>query len=84
MDGKKGGMVWQPSVLWGVIMKPIILYPNLKVNNKKKEIKKKKKVSSTQGTEAERSLWIGGQPGLYREFLDSQGSILKPCFKKVR
>lgn len=55
MDRKKVRIVWQPSVLWSVIMKPIILYHNLKVNNKKKR-NKKKKVSSTQGTEAERSL----------------------------
>lgn len=42
MDRKKVRIVWQPSVLWSVIMKPIILYHNLKVNNKKKRNKKKR------------------------------------------
>lgn len=27
-------------------------------------------------------LWVGGQPGLQSEFLDSQGFTEKPCLEK--
>ena len=38
--------------------------------------------SSTREAEAGRSLSVQGQPGLQREFQDSQGYKVKPCLKK--
>jgi hypothetical protein len=34
--------------------------------------------------EAGRFLWVQGQPGLRREFQDSQGYMEKSCLKKIR
>jgi hypothetical protein len=38
--------------------------------------------SSIGEAEADRSLWVQGQPYLPREFQDSQGYIERPCFTK--
>jgi hypothetical protein len=37
---------------------------------------------STQEAEADRALWIQGQPGLYTDFQDSLSYIVGPCLKK--
>jgi hypothetical protein len=36
---------------------------------------------STQEAEADRSLWVWGQPDLHSEFQDSQRYIVRLCFK---
>lgn len=40
--------------------------------------------SCTLETEVDRSLCTWGRPGLYSEFQDSQGYIVRPCFKKEK
>ena len=38
--------------------------------------------STTQEAEAGRSPWVQGQPGLNREFQDSQSCMVRLCCKK--
>jgi hypothetical protein len=74
--GREQGREPEIPKLAGIIILIIILKKNLGVMAHTFN-------PSTREAEAGRVLSIQGQPGLQREFQDSQGYLKRPCLKKT-